>query len=587
MPPHLPPGIRIHHDPSNPNPGKRRSLTATRPFSPGDEIATFSNPLLVLPDNATMRTTCNYCLRRPSPTTTTTTTMATTTSGGQHQLKACTGCKAAVYCGAACQRAHWRAVHRAECKMFLRVREQAGRDWLPTPVRAVAQVLLMLRAGGDAAVREAFEGGSDDGNDRGGGGGWWWSGLEGNVEGFESADGGVVWKDFELQAAAAVVYAGVLGGDEVLAKAREILCKIQTNAFNRLDADTGMAGIFLDAGLAMVNHSCVPNAFIGFDKRTAVLRAERPIQEGGEITISYIDNTLPKAVRYEALKLYHFRCNCPRCDDDLDVYDVCETSPNIPLNSFSLQPDLEKLRNPPIDRSKVTKAEIEAIYKKWQALAKPEGGNEGEHLKLAKARWELCRPLVEARMWAAEPLPTTVLELATRWQTNYKMVVYALPLLCFLATECDPFKLVAPFMPWRIKGIVAIVKLLAVTGELTASGALVATGCTHEGLLGTLVTADQVSMCEALLRLAVRHGSVGAAEDWDVLQQAKSILEDVESLPGREQESNMLRAWAKDPEDPECAAFFETQVLKPIKTLSSFAVEILEVMLAGKSVVRR
>jgi SET and MYND domain-containing protein len=64
--------------------------------------------------------------------------------------------------------------------------------------------------------------------------------------------------------------------------------QIQTNAFNRLDADTGIAGIFLDAGLAMVNHSCVPNAFIGFDKRTAVLRAERPIQEGDEITISYI-----------------------------------------------------------------------------------------------------------------------------------------------------------------------------------------------------------------------------------------------------------------------------------------------------------
>jgi SET and MYND domain-containing protein len=49
-----------------------------------------------------------------------------------------------------------------------------------------------------------------------------------------------------------------------------------------------MTGIFVDAGLAMVNHSCVPNAFIGFDRRTAVLRAERDIEEGEEITISYI-----------------------------------------------------------------------------------------------------------------------------------------------------------------------------------------------------------------------------------------------------------------------------------------------------------
>ena len=71
--------------------------------------------------------------------------------------------------------------------------------------------------------------------------------------------------------------------------------QIQTNAFNRLDADTGMEGIFLDAGLAMVNHSCVPNAFVGFDGRTAVLRAERPIKEGEEITISYIGMSLTTA----------------------------------------------------------------------------------------------------------------------------------------------------------------------------------------------------------------------------------------------------------------------------------------------------
>jgi SET domain-containing protein len=59
-----------------------------------------------------------------------------------------------------------------------------------------------------------------------------------------------------------------------------------------------MGGIFLDPGLAMVNHSCVPNAFIGFDRRTATLRAERPIEEGDEITISYIG------------RLLHFlRCN--------------------------------------------------------------------------------------------------------------------------------------------------------------------------------------------------------------------------------------------------------------------------------------
>ncbi len=219
-------------------------------------------------------------------------------------------------------------------------------------------------------------------------------------------------------------------------------------------------------------------------------------------------------------------------------------------------------------------------------MPKPEGDDEADHLKLAQARWEVCQPLVEARMWALEPLPTTILELATSWQTSYKMVVYALPLVCFLSTECSPFNLVAPFMPWRIKGILAIVKLLAVTGEFTASGAL-ATRCAHEGLVGTLAMADQVSMCEALLRLAVHQGSIGASENWEVLKEAKSMLADLESLEGREQESALLRTWAKDPEDPEAAAFFESQVLRPIKTLSSFAAETLEAMLGGKALVKK
>lgn len=52
--------------------------------------------------------------------------------------------------------------------------------------------------------------------------------------------------------------------------------------------DTGQAGIFLHPKLAMVNHSCVPNAAVSFSGRKAFLRAELPIKEGDEVTISYI-----------------------------------------------------------------------------------------------------------------------------------------------------------------------------------------------------------------------------------------------------------------------------------------------------------
>lgn len=52
--------------------------------------------------------------------------------------------------------------------------------------------------------------------------------------------------------------------------------------------DTGQAGIFLHPKLAMVNHSCVPNAAVSFSGRKAFLRAELPLKEGDEVTISYI-----------------------------------------------------------------------------------------------------------------------------------------------------------------------------------------------------------------------------------------------------------------------------------------------------------
>ena len=63
--------------------------------------------------------------------------------------------------------------------------------------------------------------------------------------------------------------------------------QIQTNAFHTLDADFGQNGVFLDVTLAMVNHSCTPNAFVYFFGRNAYLKAEMPIKQGDEVTISY------------------------------------------------------------------------------------------------------------------------------------------------------------------------------------------------------------------------------------------------------------------------------------------------------------
>lgn len=277
--------------------GSGRSLTSRVTHAPGSLIATFTHPLLILPAGPAAKTVCNHCLAHKRP------------------VKACTGCKAVVYCGPACQKANWAVVHKLECKVFKRVRASVDKDWLPTPVRALVQVLL--RWDGDDVLRAAF------------------GALEGNVDQFKPRQD--VWKDIGLQAYGGLVYAGRRENDDQLHMARDILCKvramvlalpavlcsvrpgeicladlpqsiqrsavhadceaqIQTNAFDRTDADTDQAGIFLHPTLAMINHSCVPNAAVSFKGRQALLRAELPIKEGDEINISYIGTSNSVAI---------------------------------------------------------------------------------------------------------------------------------------------------------------------------------------------------------------------------------------------------------------------------------------------------
>ncbi|KAH8885128.1 SET domain-containing protein [Thozetella sp. PMI_491] len=547
--------------------GRGRSLIATRSFAPAELIASFSSPIIALPDGDRMRLMCNYCLRRAQLSLSSLSDLSAPPSqlSGATDLKACTGCRCAMYCGAACQRAHWKDGHKKECAVFQRVRERAGKDWLPTPVRAVLQVMAKLR--GDGVVAQAF-----------GPGGW----LEGNVEGFKQDK--QVWEDIELQSMAAVAYGGLPMEQSTLEAAKEIFCKIQTNAFDRSDADTGMAGIFLEPSLAMVNHSCIPNAFVSFDKRAAFLRAEREIREGEEIQISYIDYTLPRSARQGALRAYHFECTCPRCEGDLDVYQVCKTSPLVPLNVCSLMPDLDRLRGPPVDEAfyqRVSKQEVESIFKSWHGISIDQAGGVMERASL---RWKLCRPLIEARMWAVEPLASSIFDLAIVYQTSANNYVYALALVCFHATECTPYKLVAPFNAFRVKGVLVIAKLLSQTAALQVDSHSLPKGCPKE-LAEVLAKSDQVSMCEAMLRLVVHYAPSASSEDWDVLHTAAEMLEDIKELSGRETESSLLAAWVNDPEHFEGKHFFEEQVLKPVYRIAEFAVGIIEAEVGGSFIV--
>lgn len=249
-------------------------------------------------------------------------------------------------------------------------------------------------------------------------------------------------------------------------------------------------------------------------------------------------------------------------------------SPVLPLNKFSLRPDLENLRNARVNRSDMTSAKINITSAIGKTIAEMAGGGSKA---TTHQRWKLCKSLAQAHMWAVAPLPDTIRDMFLECQANPQTFAYALPLACFTALLCDPISLPAPFMPWRIKGMMLLVKLLAETARVAADRTLVMySPCKDLAVFETKL--DLVSMCEAVLRLVVHWGPIGAAANWDLLKEAREMLEEVESLPGREKESAVLRVWAQDPANPEARAFVDNTVLRPMKVLAALTPSIVDVL---------
>lgn len=247
MPPDHP-NVEVRQDPLS---GRGRSLHASTSFTAGQTILTV-DPLLIIPTLSHIESVCARCLRAGDP-------------------RACTRCRSAYYCNADCQRAAWKSVHGKECAALKRVvaeREKQGdaRGQLPTPVRLLMQILLLEDQGVIKAVS--------------------------NLQGHIPAMGSKQRKDAEMMAIGACVYAGKQRDEQAVVRAVELLCKIQTNAFNYADDDLGQTGVFLEPTLAMMNHSCMPNAMVQVIGGKAILRAEVPIKAGDEIEISYTGKSL-------------------------------------------------------------------------------------------------------------------------------------------------------------------------------------------------------------------------------------------------------------------------------------------------------
>ncbi|OTB07591.1 hypothetical protein M426DRAFT_317898 [Hypoxylon sp. CI-4A] len=537
-----------------PVPGRGRSVLAARTFGPGSIIAEFNdtdNPIVAIPDNPRLATTCSYCLLS----TTDPSLSDNSNNSNSKRVRACQGCQTSHYCSKQCQKADWKMAHgQGECKAFQVVRnstQQPEHRILPTPTRALIQILLR------PALGEAVDK------------------MEGHIQKVQAARPGVMdrgtWDGYQLQGMAGLSYLGRATTQDNLRTAAEYACKLQINSFNRADEDAGERGFYVNAALAMVNHSCVPNAFVRFTGRNAFLHAYREIEKGEEVTISYIEVTLPLSERQKELKTrYHFECGCPRCISDLDVYEVCQKYPHLELNSFSLVPDLDKLRNPPIKPfSGRLKRVVEDIYPICSPPLEPSGSAETK--RQIGLRWKLCQPLREAGLFAIDPVTQVFYEASTYFATKGNRA-YSLALWCFISLHNEPYIGPMPFHVPRMKSMLTTAKFFSVKFGAPSSGS----SDLAKRIAGFISEIDQATVCQVIVTIVLHYVPMAHSKNWHVYRVAKALLDDIEKLPGRETEKALVNAFAQNLKGAEEARFFNTVVLEPLRKLADFALEIMD-----------
>ncbi|TQS37701.1 hypothetical protein Golomagni_01815, partial [Golovinomyces magnicellulatus] len=236
-----------------------KGLVATQDVVADSVLIKVSNPYILLPDRASLSKICSWC-------------MLPVCSFAPHlqprcviALKRCSACRIPQYCSSACQRADWKSIHAKEC-----ARLKLLPDVPPTPVRAVMQVLLKILPGSTWETRCAnLEGHEVDRKKR-----------------FDTGPG-ESWGDFLLQARAATAFAGMEASKIELATS--VFSRISCNSFHATLPDATSVGLAFDPEIALVNHSCAPNAHVIFEGRNMILQSLIPIQKGQELFISYVD----------------------------------------------------------------------------------------------------------------------------------------------------------------------------------------------------------------------------------------------------------------------------------------------------------
>lgn len=195
----------------------------------------------------------------------------------------CIGCRTLSYCSQRCQKKDWLS-HKRECKTYGQFNSK-GKTF-PSTVRLAVRLLntvsprlMDLESHAEVVMQNTQR-----------------------------------WSDICLMSNAIKEY---FGNEHSIHDIRRLVCIIQTNALSVNDTYFHIIGTALCAETSFINHSCDPNCVLFFDGNILKLVALRHIAKDEELTISYVENTNPKAWRMKQLReSFLFDCACTKCSGE-------------------------------------------------------------------------------------------------------------------------------------------------------------------------------------------------------------------------------------------------------------------------------
>ncbi|XP_050946196.1 histone-lysine N-methyltransferase ASHR1 isoform X6 [Cucumis melo] len=246
-------------------PEKGRSLFTTRNFRPGEEIIS-QEPYVCVPNNSPVEFRCDRCF-------------------ASINLKKCSACKVAWYCSSMCQRSEWK-LHRLECDALARL--DKGRHKSVTPsIRLMIKLFIRRKLQSEKVIPMAA---TDNYK---------------LVEELIDHMSGIDEKQLVLYAQMGTLVNLILQWPEMNVKEIAVnFSKLACNAHTICDSELRPLGTGLYPVISIINHSCLPNAVLVFEGRSAVVRAVQHIPPGAEAQEDEIK---------ESAILEGYRCTNDQC----------------------------------------------------------------------------------------------------------------------------------------------------------------------------------------------------------------------------------------------------------------------------------